>query len=98
LNTRDLNTLFAHNNEIKKEMFPGGGSHLTTLIAIVGQNAKKDFLNSYERLSEGIVPRSALTVPVKADIGQVELIRVVCLGKFAEDIKTKCKSELKYLF
>jgi len=52
---------------------------------------------NYERLSQGVVPRSAEVIPVKQDIGQVELIRVVVVKKYVEDIKSKCKSELKVL-
>lgn len=95
LTTRDLNPLFAIDKNITQAMFPRGDTHITTLIAIVPTNQVKEWTSNYERLSEGVVPGSAVRIQISTDIGQVEMYRLVCLRKYVEEVKSNSKNNLK---
>ena len=65
--SRDLNDVFAGNDQINKDLFTYT-EYLTTLIAIVPTSNMKDWENGYERLDDCILPKSNF------DVSKVETI------------------------
>ena len=95
--SRDLNDVFAGNDQINKDLFTYT-EYLTTLIAIVPTSNMKDWENGYERLDDCILPKSNLVLPVKADIGSYKLCRFVCFNRVVDNVKQAAKKVLGYGF
>lgn len=75
--------------------------HLTTVLVIVQEDGSKEFLESYERMDECVVPRSAKRfekmvngklTPISDKDGN-SLWRVVLFKKAVDNFRSKCKAE-----
>lgn len=67
--------------------------HLTTLVALIQERLVEDWLNSYEKFSDYVVPRSSSQFPNLVDKEGVTLWKVVVFKKFADQFIEAAQSK-----
>jgi len=86
LQIRDISPLIKSNHIIEYE-------HLTTLFVVVSKHSEKDWANSYEYLSEYVVPKSSIEI---SSDNEHSLKRVVLFKHAVDKFKTEA-SKKKFL-
>eukprot|EP01088_Endostelium_zonatum_P004691 TRINITY_DN159_c0_g1_i1.p1 TRINITY_DN159_c0_g1~~TRINITY_DN159_c0_g1_i1.p1 ORF type:complete len:382 (+),score=91.53 TRINITY_DN159_c0_g1_i1:62-1207(+) len=86
LQVRDLSSVIKANHIIESE-------HLTTLFVVVSKHNEKDWINSYEHLSEFVVPRSSKEITSDNE----NSLRSVVLFKTDVDTFKTAASKKKFL-
>jgi V-type H+-transporting ATPase subunit C len=79
--TKDLSDVIQREHIVESEF-------MTSLFIVVPKYYAKDFLSGYEKFSEFVVPRSALSIAEDADY---VVYRVVLFKKYVETFKTSCR-------
>lgn len=75
---------------VKKEDFVLNSEYLETLLIAVPINAQKDWLNTYETLTQMVVPRSSQKL---AEDDEYALYNVTLFQRVADEFTHKCREE-----
>lgn len=95
--TRDLSDLIKHSHYVRDEVSKEYSTKIVPYFIVVSVHREKDFLDSYERFTQFVVPKSALEVPSQDK--DYKLFRILHLNAetMEDDLKTSCEQH-KFTF